>query len=41
VVSFGNTGSIPQAGLLLNKGALYGTTSTSGTSGGGTVYQIY
>lgn len=40
VASFsgGNGGSGPEAGLLLNNGVLYGTTSTGGTSSDGTVF---
>jgi uncharacterized repeat protein (TIGR03803 family) len=36
----GTDGALPRAGLVEVGGALYGTTSGRGTSGGGTVFKI-
>jgi uncharacterized repeat protein (TIGR03803 family) len=36
----GNDGSYPEAGLIMNAGALYGTTLYGGSSGYGTVFKL-
>ena len=39
--STGGSGQFPDAGLLLLKGAFYGTTAYGGTLGGGNVFKIF
>jgi uncharacterized repeat protein (TIGR03803 family) len=36
----GNDGAYPEAGLVANQGALYGTTVNGGTSNNGTVFKL-
>jgi len=35
-----NDGNVPEGGLLIESGNLYGTTTNLGSAGGGTVYQL-